>query len=379
MIRNLLLVLVAGVVTTAACAQTSSQTQPTLKDAYKDAFLIGAAINRAQIYERDAKDVRIIKEQFDSITPENVLKWESVHPKPDQYDFEATDKYVEFGEKNHLAIIGHTLVWHSQTPKWVFEDESGKPVSRDVLLKRMHEHILKVVGRYKGRIKGWDVVNEALEEDGSMRRSPWFKIIGEDFIQKAFEYAHEADPKAELYYNDYNLENQPKRSGGVALMKKLQAAGVPVFGLGLQGHDTLDWPTAAQQDEAISDFEKLGLKVNITELDITVLPPVTKQPTAEVTATGESKPALNPYTNGLPDDVQQKLAERYAELFKVFLKHRNSVERVTLWGVTDGDSWRNNWPARGRTDYPLLFDRNGAPKPAFNAVIRVAHSETTSK
>jgi endo-1,4-beta-xylanase len=339
---------------------------------YQDAFYIGAAINRAQIYGDDVRGVKIVKEHFNSITPENVLKWESVHPKPNDYDFAAPDKFVEFGQQNGLVTIGHALVWHNQTPKWVFQDDKGNPISKGALIDRMRDHIHKVVGRYKGRIKAWDVVNEALDEDGTLRQTPWLKTIGEDYIEMAFRFAHEADQKAELYYNDYSLENVPKRKGAVELIRKLKAKGVPVYGVGLQGHDNLDWPSAEQQDETISAFKELGVKVSITELDITVLPSPTKQVTAEITATSESTADLNPYTGGLPGSLQQKLAERYAALFKVFLKHRESIDRVTFWGVTDADSWKNDWPAKGRTDYPLLFDRNGVPKPAFEAVLGVA-------
>ncbi len=371
MIRNLLQFLLVSVMVSHICGQPPSP-QMALKDVYKDAFYIGAAINRAQIYGDDVRGVNIVKEHFNSITTENVLKWESVHPKPTTYDFAAPDKFVEFGQKNGLVTIGHTLVWHNQTPKWVFQDDKGNPISKGALIDRMRDHIHKVVGRYKGRIKSWDVVNEALDEDGTLRQTPWLKTIGEDYIEMAFRFAHEADPKAELYYNDYSLENVPKRKGAVELIRKLKAKGVPVYGVGLQGHDNLDWPSAEKQDETISAFKDLGVKVSITELDITVLPSPTKQVTAEITATSESTADLNPYTGGLPGSLQQKLAERYAALFKVFLKHRESIDRVTFWGVTDADSWKNNWPAKGRTDYPLLFDRNGVPKPAFEAVLSVA-------
>jgi beta-glucosidase len=350
----------------------TSAAQESLKEAFKDSFRIGAAINRAQFTEQDARGVNIIKTQFSSITPENVLKWQSVHPKPGVYDFSGSDQYVAFGEKYHMVIIGHTLIWHNQTPKWVFEDAQGNPISRAALLDRMKDHIHTVVGRYQGRIKGWDVVNEALNDDGTMRESQWMKIIGADYIEKAFEYAHEADPNAELHYNDYSLENEPKRNGAIALIKKLQAEGIPVTAIGLQGHDNLQWPTVAQQHATITTFSNLGVKVNITELDITVLPTARRQPTAEVTASEQADPRSNPYTTGLPDSVQRALAQRYAELFAVFMKHRGEIERVTFWGVTDGDSWRNDWPMRGRTDYPLLFDRNGAPKPAFVAVLHTA-------
>jgi endo-1,4-beta-xylanase len=349
-----------------------AQERPSLKDAVKDSFVVGAAINRAQIYEEDTRGAAIVKAQFNAITPENILKWGAVHPKPDTYDFEASDRYVAFGEKYHMYIVGHTLVWHNQTPGWVFQDEKGNPVSRDVLLKRMREHIQTVVGRYKGRIHSWDVVNEALNDDGTLRQTPWLKIIGEDYIAKAFQFAHEADPAAQLNYNDYSLENEAKRNGAIALIKKLKEQGVPVSGVGLQGHDSLEWPTVEQVDATITAFGKLGVRVMITELDVDVLPHANQNQGADVTLSVEAQAKLNPYVDGLPDAVQQLLAKRYAELFAVFVKHRGVVSRVTFWGVTDADSWRNNWPVKGRTDYPLLFDRNGRPKAAFDAVIRTA-------
>ncbi len=353
---------------------TGAQT-PSLKDAFKDSFLIGAAINRAQIFEEDMRGAAIVKAQFNSISPENILKWEIVHPKLDTYDFEAADRYVAFGEKYQMYIVGHTLVWHNQTPKWVFENEKGNPVSRDVLLKRMHDHIQTVVGRYKGRINSWDVVNEALNEDGTLRQTPWMKIIGEDYIAKAFQFAHETDPAAQLNYNDYNLENEAKLKGALELLRKLQAQGIPVTGVGIQGHWHMDSPSSEQADSAITALGKLGVKVMITELDIDVLPHATRNQGADVTLNVEAQAQLNPYKDGLPDSVQQALAKRYADLFTVFLKHRGTLTRVTFWCVTDADSWLNDWPVRGRTSYPLLFDRNGQPKPAFDAVIRTASNK----
>jgi endo-1,4-beta-xylanase len=349
-----------------------AQTPVTLKDAFQGIFRIGAAVNQPQFGEQDARGVSIIQAQFNTISPENVLKWESVHPRPNGYAFDAPDRYVAFGEKNGMFVIGHTLVWHNQTPRWVFQDDKGAPLDRDRLLQRMREHIQTVVGRYRGRIGGWDVVNEALNEDGTLRQSPWLTIIGEDYLVKAFEYAREADPKAELYYNDYSLENPPKRDGAVKLIRKLQAGGAKVTAVGLQGHDKMTRPTLEEQEEAIVAFERLGIKVNITELDIDVLPPATQQRTAEVTLTVDAKAKLDPYAAGLPDAVQQALARRYSDLFGVFLKHRGAIARITFWGVTDADSWLNNWPVRGRTSYPLLFDRQGKPKPAYDAVVKAA-------
>ncbi len=353
-------------------AATGLRAQTTLKDAFQADFRIGVAINQKQFDDEDQRGDPIIKAQFNAISPENILKWESLHPEPGRYDFTGPDRYVEFGEKNHMLIVGHTLVWHNQTPKWVFQDANGNPVTRDVLLERMRNHIHTVVGRYKGRIKIWDVVNEALQDDGTLRKSPWEKIIGDDYIEKAFQYAHEADPDAILRYNDYSLENKPKQNGAIALIKKLQAEGIPVTAIGLQDHVQMDWPTREQEDAAISAFASLGLKVMITELDVNVLG---GKQTAEITEMAHQG-GSNVYTNGLPPVVQQELAKRYADLFRVFVKHHDDITLVTFWGVTDGDSWLN---MRGRVNHPLLFDRAGQPKPAFDAVVRVAQEPSPAR
>ena len=335
-------------------------TSRALRAAYAGRFLVGAAVNAAQFSGRDTLGAAIVTAQFNAITPENVLKWASVHPGPGVYDFTAADRYVAFGERNRMFIVGHTLVWHNQTPSWVFRDSSGNPVTRDTLLARMRDHIQTVVRHYRGRIRGWDVVNEALNDDGTLRHTPWLTIIGEDYLAQAFRFAHEADPEAELYYNDYALENAPKRRGALHLVERLQAQGAPVAGVGLQSHNRMDWPTPAQQDSTIVAFAALGVRVMITELDIDLLP-----------RPGGPPGDLNPYRDGLPDSVQGALAQRYADLFAVYVRHADAISRVTFWGVADGDSWLNNWPVRGRTNYPLLFDRQHRPKPAFDAVIGV--------
>lgn len=343
-----------------------------LKDAFKDDFLIGVAINQSQFESDSPREAEIITTQFNSISPENVLKWESVHSSPNKFDFEDADQYVAFGQKNHMFIIGHNLIWHNQTPRWVFQDDQGNPISRDALIERMHRHIATVVGRYKGKIGGWDVVNEALNEDGTLRNSSWRKIIGDDYLVLAYQFAHEADPDAQLYYNDYSLENLPKRKGAIALIKKLQAAGVKIYAIGLQEHDNMTWPSTNQVDETISAFSQLGIKVMATELDVDVLPRGTRSQGADVSMNVAARAELNPYANGLPDSMQQQLAQRYADLFSVFVAHRKDMTRVTFWGVTDAHSWLNDWPVRGRTSYPLLFDRDCNPKPAFEAVIKTA-------
>lgn len=368
--RILVLVLFSA---TASAVGPPVSAQSSLKDAFKKYFLIGAALNRAQFTEEDARGAAIVQTHFNTITSENVLKWESVHPEAGRYDFSSADRYVEFGTKNGMFIVGHTLVWHNQTPKWVFEDANGKPVTREVLLERLRDHIHKVVGRYKGKVHGWDVVNEAINDsDGSMRQTPWFRIIGEDYIEKAFQFAREADPKAELYYNDYSLENEPKRKGAIDLIKRLLAKKIPIKAVGLQGHNKMEWPTLEQQDDAIRQFAELGVEVMVTELDVEMLPREMGNNAADVSQNTAANVRLNPYPDGLPQAMQEAQARRYADLFKVFVKYRDVITRVTFWGVTDGDSWLNDWPTRGRTNYPLLFDREGKPKPAFNAVIQTA-------
>lgn len=364
------LLMVMLVAASTVCAEET----PALKTAFKDHFLIGAALNPAQFCESNKVEAAIVKAQFNSITPENVFKWEKIHPAPGEYDFTLADQFAAFGQTNGMVIIGHTLIWHNQTPDWVFEDKE-KPASREVLLQRMREHIFTVVGHYKGRVRGWDVVNEALESNGSLRNSPWRKIIGDDFIEQAFRFAHEADPQAELYYNDYSLESEPKRNGAVALVKKLQAAGVPIHGIGTQQHVSLKKPTIEQVDATLAAFGQLGVKVMVTELDVDVLPTRARNQDADISRRLAADPALNPYTNGLPAEVEQALAKRYAGLFEVYLKHSATLDRVTFWGVTDGGSWLNHWPVPGRTAYPLLFDRQGKPKPAFEAVLKTALPE----
>lgn len=350
---------------------TAAPRSPALKDVFAGAFMIGAALSPRQFEETDRASAALIKHHFNTISPENVLKWEVIHPAPDIYSFGPADRYVAFGERNGMFIIGHTLAWHSQTPRWVFEDAQGRPLTRDALLARLREHIQIVVGRYRGRIKGWDVVNEALNEDGSLRESPWYRIIGPDYIAKAFQYAHEADPAAELYYNDYSMERAEKRAGGVRLVKALLDAGIPIRGVGMQDHLKMDRPSIAEEDSTITAFAALGVRVNISELDVDVLPAATRDDGADVALRAAADSSLDPYRAALPDSMQQALARRYADMFRVFLKHRAVIDRVTFWGLSDGDSWLNGWPIRGRTNYPLLFDRHGSPKPAFDAITRL--------
>ncbi len=353
----------------AASVVSASAALPSLKDAYKDDFMIGAALNAYRVEVDSGPVAELIASQFNSATAENAMKWGPIHPLPGLYDFADADRFADFCQVHGIKIVGHTLVWHSQTPKWVFEDDNGAPLTREALLERMREHIFTVMGRYKGRVYSWDVVNEALSEDGTLRDSPWRRIIGDDYIVKAFEFAREADPQAKLYYNDYGIENPAKRAGAVAIVKMLQQAGARIDGVGIQEHVSLVWPQAQELDASIRAFGEVGVKVAITELDVTVLP----DPDMGNADVGrrfiQNTPALDPYVAGLPAATQTKLAERYAELFGVYLANKDVVERVTLWGLSDRESWLNNFPVFGRTNHPLLFDRHLKAKSAFFAVI----------
>src|SRR4030066_213802 len=278
-----------------------------LKDTFKGYFYLGTALNSDQIFGKDLRSLHILKQHFNSITAENEMKWSNIQEKQGEFNFQSADRFVALGEENNMFIIGHALVWHDQTPDWVFQDKSGKLIKRETMLKYMRDHISTVVGRYKGRVHGWDVVNEAIDDNGQLRNSKWLKIIGEGYIQKAFEHAHEADPDAELYYNNTSLVKPVKRDG---------------------------------------------------------------ERGSNISRSFQFKKEYNPYPEVLPDSMQEKLANRCASFFKIFYKPRDKISRVTIWGIHDGQSWLNEWPIKGRTNYPLLFDREYKAKPAFYAVVK---------
>ena len=401
-----------------ACSFVQSAEKPaTLKETFKDHFLVGTAINRnmatggagfRRTAEQSAKDIALLKAQFNQISPENDLKWQSVHPREgkDGYEFSAADAFVNFGLSNNMYIVGHTLVWHSQTPNWAFAGTNPPPTnatsfaaantnaaptnqfgrgrfgggfgggfggytgpraSREELLQRMREHIHTVVGRYKGKIKTWDVVNEAIADGGGtniLRNSLWLQIIGSDFIAKAFEYAHEADPDAILRYNDYGLENPAKRKKLITLIKSLQAQKMPVHAIGSQAHLNVSI-TFDTMDQTLTEIAALGLPIHITELDVNSAAGGQRGFGADI--------ANNAATTqgGLVSDADKKLADAYAGIFRAFVKHSDSVKMVTFWGVNDANSWRAN----GK---PLLFDVNAQPKPAFDAVIAEAKKASSA-
>ncbi len=341
-----------------------------LREAFAQDFMMGVALATSQVDGRERRAGEIAAKQFSAVTPENAMKWQSLHPELDRYDFKAADAYVEFAGRHAMSLIGHALVWHSQAPSWVFEGAEGKPATREVMLKRMREHIHAVVGRYKGKVKGWDVVNEALSDSGAdiLRDSPWRRLIGDDFLDHAFRFAQEADPQAELYYNDYGLEDERKRANCIKLLRGLLDRGVPITGVGTQSHFQLDYPSLAAVDETLSALSRLRLKVMVTELDVDVLPYRENPGIADVSRRQTGDKTMDPYTSGLPAEIQIKLANRYRDLFAIYLRHRESITRVTFWGLDDGQSWLNDFPIAGRTNHSLLFDRELKPKPAFFAV-----------
>lgn len=375
-------ILLVGVTATCfSCSSTQSKSQSSdktevknnvLKDAYADKFYIGTALNLDQIWERNEKAVQVVKSHFNSIVAENCMKGEVVQAEEGVFDFKDADKFVEFGEKNGMQIIGHTLIWHSQPPKWFFTDKNGKDVSREVMIERMRKHIHTVVTRYKGRVHGWDVVNEAILDNGEFRKSKYYQIVGEDYVSLAFKFAQEADPDVELYYNDYSTAVPAKREGIYRLVKKLLEDGRRVDGLGMQEHNGLDYPAIEEVEKTINRFTSLVPKVMVTEMEITVLPSARPNMGANVSDREQYRKELNPYVDSLPANIEKKHADRYVEFFKLFLKYHDKIDRVTLWGVGDGDSWKNGWPIPGRKDYPLLFDRNYEPKPFVQELINMA-------
>jgi endo-1,4-beta-xylanase len=335
-----------------------------LKNHFKNDFLIGAALNVSEIEETNSTASSLIPEQFNSISPENIMKCEIIHPGWNEYHFDLADKFVAYGIKHKMFVVGHTLIWHSQLSAFVKNIKSS-----DSLILFMTNHINTIAGRYAGKVNSWDVVNEALNEDGSLRKSIFLEKLGEDYIRLAFQLAAKAAPDAELYYNDYNIEQPEKRAGVISLVKKLRAGGTRIDGIGIQGHWSIQGPPLKEIENSIREYSALGLKISFTELDLTCLPNPWDLKGSDVNQNYQGSPFMNPYLNGLPDSLQTKLATCYEDLFKLFIKYKDKIERVTFWGVNDGQSWLNNWPIKGRTNYPLLFDRNFKPKTAFDKVI----------
>jgi GH35 family endo-1,4-beta-xylanase len=330
---------------------------PAIKDVYKDHFLIGMAGDLPGNYSDE--ELSLVKGHFNVVTPENCMKPGPVHPGEDAWRFERPDALVKWCADNRMAIHGHTLVWHAQTNNWFFRDGDAAAVTR-----RMKDHIGTLVGRYKGKVGGWDVVNEAIGDGGdaetaqteNLRNSSWLRAVGPEFIPLAFKFAHDADPDAKLYYNDYGIEAGPKHDSSMVLLRRLIKGGVPIHGVGIQGH----WSTAnvpyAALDKAIADYASLGLKVGITELDVTIR----GASGGQLGRGGRGRREVPPPS---PQDLKAQ-ADAYARLFAIFIKHKAVVERVTFWGLSDRRTWRFG-------QHPLIFDATNRRKPAYGAIIDV--------
>ena len=350
-----------------SCTQKAPEAEVTLKDYFGDKFLIGVAVNVDQSWERDTLGAAIVKKHFNSVVAENCMKSEEIHPTPFTWNWDDADQFVKFGEENGMTVIGHCLIWHSQCSPWFFTDENGKQVSAEELKTRMRDHITAIVTRYRGRIKGYDVVNEAILDNGDYRNSKFYEILGEEFIPWAFKCAHEADPDAELYYNDYSMALPDKREGVVKLVKSLKAQGLRIDAVGLQSHMGMEHPDFAEYEKTIQALIDAGVKVAITELDMDAIPTVSFGASVEDEAAYSAQ--MNPYPEALPDSVSQIWNDRMTQVFRIYEKYQDHICRVTAWGVQDGDSWKNDWPMKGRTNYPLLFDRNYEMKPFLKDII----------
>ena len=371
----LILLLLAGY--HGLAAQTGSA--ESLKDAYEGAFKIGTAVNPGITSGRDTTLERIVREQFNAITVENVMKAEEINPEPGVYRWERGDEFVEFGKRNGMFLVGHTLIWHNQTPAWFFTNEDGEPNTPEQQAERLRSHIEAVAGHYAGRVDAWDVVNEVIDNDGSYRPTTWVNGIGngDSLVAMAFRAAERYAPDTELYYNDFNAWRPTKRDGIVRMVRMLQEQGIRIDGIGIQGHWGLNFPKNEYIEAAIDSFASLGVKVMITELDVDVLP-LTRE--GQIIGTGmmhpqfqleEFKEYLDPYADGLPAEVEQQLTDRYRELFEIFYRKRDKIDRVTFWGIHDPMSWKNDYPIPNRTNYVLPYDRNKQPKPLVDAILAV--------
>jgi endo-1,4-beta-xylanase len=369
---------------TYACAALSACAEATLKDSYADEFLIGTimpgGLDPDATFTDDPIELGVVARDFNALTAENCMKPMFMQPNEGEYFFKASDYCVDYAEANSMVLVGHTLVWHAMTADWFFKDEAGQLPGRELMLERMRTHIDTVVGRYKGRIPYWDVVNEAVLYQGAgnsakLRESPWFKAIGEDYIELAFRHTHAVDPDAKLYYNDYNMTKKEKVDFVLEMVSGMRAKGVPVHGVGMQGHWMLDWPSLSDIEYALRTFADAGIPVSITELDITVLPDPPSHSGANVTDNVEFAEKYNPYSQSIPDEVLKEQADRYQEIFELFLKYKSNIERVSFWGTSDSQSWKNSYPMKGRTDYPLLFDRKFNSKPAYHSLLKLSNEQ----
>lgn len=368
--KKMMILAVGAIMATSVWAQ-KSPSQPTLKDVLGKYFLVGAAVDCNLPAGEDPQAETLVKAQFNQVVAENCMKGELIHPEVNRYDWTDADRLVDWSQRHGMTLIGHCLVWHSQPPKWMFTDETGKNVSRETLIGRMYSHIMTVVTRYRGKIKGWDVVNEAFEDDGSYRKTPYYNIIGPEYLALAFQFAHEADPDAELYYNDYSMSKPGKREAVCQLVRQLKAKGIRIDAVGMQSHNGYNYPDYSDYEKSLEAFAAEGVKVMLTELDMNMLPNPKDFNGAEISQNFKLMEQYNPYVKGLDKKAQKLFNQRYLDLFRIVERHKDVISRVTFWGVNDGHTWLNDWPVKGRTNYPMLFDRDYQAKPVVKDILKL--------
>ncbi|MDQ8200599.1 endo-1,4-beta-xylanase [Pelagicoccus enzymogenes] len=366
--------LAALALTATSCNQASNDEIPSLHEAFEGLFLIGGTLSNSMLQDPSDPGYAIVEKHFNSLSPENCMKWGNMNPSPEVSNYDLIDSFTEYGASNNQALVGHTLFWHSQTPEWVYQDEAGKDLTRDALLARMRERATLMAEKWGDHILYWDVVNESIMSDGSWRQSKYQQIIGDDFTEQAFRIASEVlPPDAKLLYNDYNMTDAGRRDAIVAMVKDFKSKRLRIDGIGMQGHWLMDYPDTEDIAASIRAFGSTGVKVHITELDLDLLGRASffgaDVDIRRLTANSEN----NPFPDGvLPSSEEHHFALRYEEIFQMLVAEAEHIERVTFWGVSDKTSWLNNFPVRGRTNFALLFDRQFQPKPAFYRVLNAA-------
>jgi endo-1,4-beta-xylanase len=350
--------------------------QITLAEAYAPYFKMGVAVGGRMSSGGDPLAAQLAAQQYNRATPENAFKWQSVQPRPGEFNFGPALAFLDFAEQNEMEVHGHTIVWHQQVPAWVFEAPAGQEMTREILLTRLEEHMAALATNIGARVHYWDVVNEAFNDDGSLRATPWLNIIGPDYLEQVFALADRYFPDAKLVYNDFSMERAGKRDAVAQLVRDLKAKNIRIDAIGSQGHFRIDAPALQAIEASITAFSETGVEVLITEMDVDVLPPANQNQGADLNVDAELSARLNPYAECLPSDVAERAAERWASIFELFVQHSDELASVTLWGVSDAHSWLNNWPVNGRTNYAQLFNRQLQPKSAWQRVIEVAGTDS---
>lgn len=371
----------------------------TLKDAYRDYWYTGVSVNQWQVEaEQNATntfdvtgfisgdqtaDWAVVEKNFNWVVAENCMKCEVIHPKEGVYDFTLADKFVDKAKAAGMKVLGHCLIWHSQCAPWFHYDEKGNLVSAEVLRKRMREHIYTIVNHFKGRVDAWDVVNEAFEDDGSPRQSLFWQILGTDYIPLAFQYAHEADPNVALYYNDFSMYKASKVEGVARFFRPLLQQGLPVSAIGMQGHmileDNVNNSIINQYEHAINTIASLGVQTFFSEVDLSVLPNPYGFSGANISDKFAYRPEMDPYKNGLTKEKEVEIERFWVDFYQMLLRHYKDIQRVSFWCLNDANSWRNDFPIKGRTDYATLFDRQNQAKPFVKALINLVRPQGEEK